>query len=231
MRFVGGTLRIEPRLFEQCLVPEQHRHVLIERYAVQPVLPRRHRTMALGDRLERRIVADEVGDVLELAGAGELGTVDQVEPHQIGDVTGRDRLGELGDHLGVRDVGQVDLTIRVRLIPGRHQRVDHRRIATRPLPHLEIATATAAAAIVGCGRVVVGSAGGRRVRRGSVRRGVVFSGDRAPSASSGGDDVVHRHHPHRRRSTKPRDHERGQLTMCLHQLPPIEPAQGCPGRP
>ena len=136
--------------------------------------------MALGDRLEGRVVADQIGDVLELAGAGELGTVDQVEPHQIGDVAGGDRLGELGDHLGVRDVGQVDLAVGLGLVPRRDQRVDHRCVAARTLPHLEIAAAATTIAVVG---------GGRRVGRGRLRRrglGRVRSG-RVVGRVGGGD--------------------------------------------
>ena len=108
-----------------------------------------------------RVVADQVGDVLELAGGGELRAVDQVEAHQVGHVAGGDRLGELGDHLGVRDVGEVDLAVGVRLVPRRHQRVDHRGVAARALPHLQVAAA-AAVTSVAWSPAVVGGPGGRR---------------------------------------------------------------------
>jgi hypothetical protein len=98
--------------------------------------------MPLGDGFEQRVVADQVGDVLELPGRGELRPVDQVEAHQVGHVAGRDGLGQLRDHLLVGDVREVDLSIRLRFVPRRDQGVDHRRVAARPLPHLEAAAPT-----------------------------------------------------------------------------------------
>ena len=70
-------------------------------------------------------VLDLVGQVDELAGVLELRGVDQVHAHQVGHVAGRDALGDLADHLGVRDVGQVDRLVRVGRVPVADELVDH----------------------------------------------------------------------------------------------------------
>ena len=184
--------------------------------------------MAFRDRLERRVGADQVGDVLELAGAGELRPVDQVETHQVGHVAGGDRLGELGHHLGVRDVGQVDLAVGVGLVPCRDEGVDHRCVAARPLPHLEISAAAPVAVISPdrsrpwcrsrrCQAAAV-SGGARRCRRSwrrpwsrpcSRRRRTTTLG---VVIAAGGEQQA-------------RDHECGQLAMCLHlNTPQVGPA-------
>src|SRR4029453_7050134 len=56
-------------------------------------------------------------------------------------------------HLGVRDVGQLDLAVRVLLVPGRDQHVNHLLVPARALPHGELARAGAAG---GGGRPLAG---------------------------------------------------------------------------
>ena len=83
--------------------------------------------------------ADLVGDVDELVRVLELRRVDQVHAHEVGHLARGDALGDLADHLGVRDVGQVDLAVGVRLVPRGDEGVDHAGVATGALPHLEVA--------------------------------------------------------------------------------------------
>ncbi len=134
-------VRVEPGLREQVLVVEERRDVGVERHAVEPVLVGRDRHVALAGRLQLRPVADPVGDVDELLGLLELRGVDEVHAHQVGHLAGGDPLGDLADHLGVRDVGQVDLAVGVLGVPGRDEHVDHLLVAARALPHGELAVA------------------------------------------------------------------------------------------
>jgi hypothetical protein len=80
-------------------------------------------------------LVDHAADVLELAGAGELGTVDQVQTHQVGHVTRGQATRQTIHHRGVLDVLQVDEAIGVAAVPGADQGVDHLGVATGPLPH------------------------------------------------------------------------------------------------
>ena len=70
---------------------------------------------------------DLVGDVDELARVLELRGVDEVHAHQVGHVTGGDAAGDLVDHLGVRDVRQVDRLVGIAPCSSR-------RRAGRPCP-------------------------------------------------------------------------------------------------
>ena len=108
-------LRIEAGLAEQVLVPEQRRDVGIERHAVEPALIGRDRHVAGARGLQLGPVLDLVGDVDQLPGRLELRAVDQVHAHQVGHLAAGDRLRDLRHHLGMRDVGQVDLAIGVLL--------------------------------------------------------------------------------------------------------------------
>jgi len=52
------------------------------------VVPRGHRDVPGTRRLERRIAADQVCDVLQLSSAGELWRIDQVHAHEVGYIAG-----------------------------------------------------------------------------------------------------------------------------------------------
>ena len=82
--------------------------------------------------------ADLLGDVDELPGLFELRGIDEVHAHQVGNVAGRDRLGELGDHLGMGDIGEIDVAIRVFGVPHLDQFIDHVLVAAAALPHHEV---------------------------------------------------------------------------------------------
>jgi hypothetical protein len=151
-RLVG----VEAGLLEQVLVVEEGRHVGVQRHPVEPVLEGGHRHVALAGRLQLRPGADPVGQVDQLLGLLELRGVDEVHAHQVGHLTGGDPLGDLAHHLRVGDVGQLDLAVRVLLVPRRDQHVDHLLVAARALPHGELAVAGAA------GRGGRGLGGGRR---------------------------------------------------------------------
>ena len=131
-------VRVEPGLLEQVLVVEERRDVGVERHAVEAAVIGRHRHVAGARGLQFGPVLDLVGDVDELAGLLELRRVDQVHAHQVGHVAGGDGLGELGHHLGVRDVGQVDLAVGILRVPHRDQRIDHALVAAAPLPHHQV---------------------------------------------------------------------------------------------
>ena len=131
-------LRVEAGLAEEVLVPEERRDVGVERHAVEPVLVGRDRHVAGARGRELGPVLDLVGDVLELAGGLELRGVDEVHAHQVRHLARGHRLGDLRHHLGVRDVGEVDLAVRVLLVPGRDERVHHAGVAAGALPHLQL---------------------------------------------------------------------------------------------
>ena len=59
--------------------------------------------------LQFRPILDLVGDVDELSGLLELRGVDEVHAHEVRHFAGSNGLGEFRDHLGMRDIGEVDL--------------------------------------------------------------------------------------------------------------------------
>ena len=137
-RLVGGLFGSRPAFSEQVLVVEERRDVGVERHAVELAVIGRDHHVAGARGLQLGPVLDLVGDVDELAGLLELRRIDQVHAHQVGHVARGDRLGELGHHLGVRDVGEVDLAVGILRVPHRDQRVDHALVAAAALPHHEI---------------------------------------------------------------------------------------------
>ena len=133
-RLVG----IEARLFEQVLVIEERRDVGVERHAIDSFVERCDHHVAGARRLQFRQIANQVGKVDELPRLFELRGVDEVHPHQIGNVAGRDRLRELGHHLRVRDIGEIDMPVREFGVPHLDQLVDHVLVAAAAFPHDQV---------------------------------------------------------------------------------------------
>ena len=82
--------------------------------------------------------ADLVGEVDELPRLFELRSVDEIHPHQIRNVAGRDRLRELGHHFRMRNIGQIDMAVREFGVPHLDQLVDHVLVAAAALPHDQV---------------------------------------------------------------------------------------------
>jgi hypothetical protein len=137
----GRLVRVEAGPGEQVLVVEQRRHVGVQGDAVELLLERRHRHVALAGGLQLGPVLDATGDVDELLRLFELRRVDEVHAHQVGHIAGCDALGDLADHLRVRDVRELDLAVRVLGVPCLDEHVHHCLVTTRTLPHRELAFA------------------------------------------------------------------------------------------
>src|SRR5579883_2804343 len=102
-------VRIEPGLAEEVLVIDQDRNVRREAGAVEAVLIGGEIDIGRGDLGEVRIGLHRVRDVVQEAGAHEIGHVDEVEGDHVRNLAGFDAGGELGDHLVVGNDRQVDL--------------------------------------------------------------------------------------------------------------------------
>src|SRR5439155_18242667 len=66
---------VKPGLLEQVLVVEESRYVGIERNAIEAALIGSDLQMSGACGLERRVAADEIGDIGQLSGRFELRTV------------------------------------------------------------------------------------------------------------------------------------------------------------
>ena len=109
-------VRIEARLLEQILVPDQDRNVRRESRAVDLALVGRDVLVGLSDGSVIRIGLEVSGEVGEEAGLHEIGHVDEIEGDEVGNLARLNAGGELGDHLVVGDGGELDL-VAVRRVP------------------------------------------------------------------------------------------------------------------
>ena len=125
-------LRVEAGLLEEALVPEKDRHVRQEAGAVELAVIGGEILEGLGDLRLVGIVLEEVGQVDQEARLHEVGHEDQVERHEVGHVAGLNGGRELGHHLVVRDDGQLDLVLVLRVPEVDHalRRARRRRRAT-----------------------------------------------------------------------------------------------------
>src|SRR6202021_338173 len=101
--------RLEARLLEHILVPDQDRNVGCEASAVDLSFVGRDVLVGLGDGIEIRVRLQVGGKVGQESGLHEIGHVDEVEGNEVGDLASLDACGKLGHHLVVRNGGELDL--------------------------------------------------------------------------------------------------------------------------
>lgn len=111
-----GGLRVQARLLEQVLVPDQDRRLDPERHVVDAVLKGAERDVGGGKLIEVGQASRPVGDVLELPLRRKGRHEDQVERQSVGGVARRDGGGVLLDDLVARHGDELHLVLVARVV-------------------------------------------------------------------------------------------------------------------
>ena len=104
----GGLSGSRPAFLNRSLFQIRIRDVGRESGAVDLALVSRDVLVGLGDGSVVRVRLQVGGEVGQKSGLHEIGHVDQVKRHEVGNLARLNSGGELGDHLVVRDGGQLD---------------------------------------------------------------------------------------------------------------------------